>query len=77
MSYETRYAAMKRQQEDARSNTPEAIADRRARQQASEQAQKDRREKFPELTMSNAEAAIKFQDERYDFHYRDLTEEQE
>ena len=65
MSYETNYAAIMRQREDARSRTPEAVADRECIRRAGEQAKATRKERFPALTADNAEAAIQYQDEQF------------
>ena len=66
MSWETDYAARMRQREEARANTPEAIADRLAVNRANERVRTELRERFPILTAENAEAAIKFQQDRFE-----------
>jgi len=66
MSYETRYAAMKRQQEHARASTPEALADRLAARRASDRTREAVHKKFPELTAENMQEAIAFQQACFD-----------
>lgn len=66
MSWETDYAAKKRQQEQARANTPEALRDRLAVGRANKRVRTELLERFPTLTAKNMEAAVKFQQERFE-----------
>jgi hypothetical protein len=68
VSYETRYAATKREQERARDNSPAAIRERLIYQKAAELGRADLEAKFPEVTAENFAAADAYQTERIEFH---------
>ena len=68
MSYETRYAAVKRQQARDRDNRPEAVREHLNLQRACELARAETAAKFPEVTADTFQAAAAYQDERIAFH---------
>jgi len=53
-------------------DTPEAIAERRANQQAGKLAIADREAKYPTLTAENAGEAMDYQGKRLQFHKKQL-----
>lgn len=68
MSYETRYAAIKRRAFDERSNSANSAAWRIKHQAACEKANAEMQVRFPDITTENAKQAIEYQCERIDFH---------
>jgi hypothetical protein len=58
-----------------RPDSKEDIRDRLRRNLASAKAIADREVAFPRLSAENADAAIAYQDERYQLHYRALRAE--
>lgn len=75
MSYETRYAATKREQERSRDNSPRAARERHILQRACELASADVNAKFPGVTAESFQAAAAYQTERIEFHRAALAKE--
>jgi uncharacterized protein (DUF433 family) len=57
-----------------RPDTAADVLDRRRRQLAATRAVADRQAKYPELSADNAQAALDYQEARYQEHYRTLSE---
>jgi len=72
MSYETNYAAWKRQQLDALTNTPEAVEERIQRRIILEKIREEVAERFPTITAENIGDALAYQDSRIEEEYGKL-----